>query len=63
MSLKEQMETGKVYVEFGHASAEDQAYEQVIEHQRQMAKELCFDYNNTRPMDTKRKDELLTELL
>ena len=31
MSLKEQMQTGKVYVEFGHASEEDKAYEQVIE--------------------------------
>ena len=41
MSLKEQMQTGKVYVEFGHASEEDKAYELVIEEQRQMAKELC----------------------
>ena len=63
MSLKEQMQTGKVYVEFGHASEEDKAYEQVIEEQRQIAKELCFDYNNTRPMDVKRKDELLSKLL
>ena len=63
MSLKEQMETGKVYIEFGHASEEDQAYEQVIEEQRQIAKEICFDYNNTRPMDVKRKDELLHRLL
>ena len=63
MSLKEQMETGKVYIEFGHASEEDKAYEQVIEEQRQIAKELCFDYNNTRPMDVERKDELLTRLL
>lgn len=63
MSLREQMETGKVYIEFGHASEEDQAYEQVIEAQRQIAKEICFDYNNTRPMDVKRKDELLHKLL
>lgn len=63
MSLREQMETGKVYIEFGHASKEDQAYEQVIEEQRQIAKEICFDYNNTRPMDVKRKDELLHRLL
>lgn len=63
MSLKEQMETGKVYVEFGHASEEDRAYEKVIEEQRQIAKEICFDYNNTRPMDVKRKDELLHKLL
>lgn len=63
MSLREQMETGKVYIEFGHASEEDQAYEQVIEEQRQIAKEICFDYNNTRPMDVKHKDELLHKLL
>ena len=63
MSLKEQMETGKVYIEFGHASEEDKAYEQVIEEQRQIAKEICFDYNNTRPMDVERKGELLKSLL
>ncbi len=63
MSLKEQMETGKVYIEFGHASEEDKAYEQVIEEQRQIAKEICFDYNNTRPMDVERKGELLNKLL
>lgn len=63
MSLKEQMETGKVYIEFGHASEEDKAYEQVIEEQRQIAKEICFDYNNTRPMDVERKGELLKKLL
>lgn len=63
MSLKEQMETGKVYVEFGHASEEDRAYEQEIAQQRQIAKELCFDYNNTRPMDTARRDALLDQLL
>ncbi|MGN0776491.1 MAG: sugar O-acetyltransferase [Candidatus Ventricola sp.] len=63
MSLKEQMETGKVYAEFGHASEEDQAYEKVIEEQRQTAKEICFDYNNTRPMDVERKSELLGKLL
>ena len=30
MSLKEQMETGKVYVEFGHADPADQACEQQL---------------------------------
>ena len=35
----------------------------MIEEQRQIAKEICFDYNNTRPMDVKRKDELLHRLL
>ena len=63
MSLKEQMKTGKVYVEFGHASLEDQEYEKVIEAQRQLAKDICFDYGNTRPTDVKTKDALLTKLL
>ena len=63
MSLKEQMKTGKVYVEFGHSDPEDIAYEKVTEDQRQLAKDICFDYNNTRPTNVERKDELLTKLL
>ncbi|MBR3795311.1 MAG: sugar O-acetyltransferase [Clostridia bacterium] len=63
MSLKEQMQTGKVYVEFGHSSEEDKAYEIETENQRQLAKDLCFDYNNTRPTDLERKGELLGKLL
>ncbi|MBP3656512.1 MAG: sugar O-acetyltransferase [Clostridia bacterium] len=63
MSLKEQMQTGKVYIESGHASEEDRAYEQEIENQRQVCKEICFDYNQTRPMDTGRKQALLARLL
>ena len=63
MSLKEQMETGKVYIEFGHASKEDQDYEKVIERQRLECKERCFDFNQTRPLDTKKKDEILRGLL
>ena len=63
MSLKEQMQTGKVYIESGHASAEDQAYERETENQRQIAKEICFDYGMTQPMDVEKKDALLTKLL
>ena len=63
MSFKEQMKTGKVYVEFGHASQEDKEYEKITEEQRQKAKEICFDYGNTRPTDVKTKDALLTKLL
>ncbi|MBR5287728.1 MAG: sugar O-acetyltransferase [Clostridia bacterium] len=63
MSLKEQMRTGKVYVEFGHSSEEDKAYEIETENQRQLAKDLCFDYNNTRPTNLERKNELLDQLL
>ncbi len=63
MSLKEQMQTGKLYVEFGHASEEDKEYEKIIEQQRLDAKELCFDYNNTRPLDIPRREKLLKQLL
>jgi len=63
MSLKEQMKTGLVYVESGHTDPEDIAYEKETEEQRQLAKDICFNYNNTRPTDVERKDELLTKLL
>lgn len=63
MSLKEQMRTGKVYIEFGHEGEEDKAYEKEIENQRQECKEICFDYNHTRPMDLPRKRKLLEKLL
>ena len=63
MSLKEQMETGKVYVEFGHADPADRACEQQLEAQRQLAKSRCFDYNQTRPTDLARKAALLDQLL
>lgn len=63
MSLKEQMMTGKLYVESGHAAAEDQAWEKITEEQRQRAKDLCFDYNHARPTDLETKQRILKELL
>lgn len=63
MSLKEQMQNGLLYCEYGHESEEDKAYEKVIEKQRADAKDIMFDYNNTRPSDLKAKDELLRKLL
>lgn len=63
MSLQEQMKTGKLYVEYGHASAEDRAYEKVIEGQRARCKELLYDYNHTRPSDQQTKDGILKTLL
>ena len=63
MSLKEQMQTGLVYVEGGHSDPADIAYEQETYEQRQLAKELCFDYNHTRPTELERKAELLDKLL
>ena len=35
MSLEKQMKTGLLYVEYGHASQEDRAYEKVIEKKRE----------------------------
>ena len=63
MSLKEQMMTGKLYVEWGHASREDQVWEQETSRQRQAAKDACFEYNHTRPTDLARKREILAGLL
>ncbi len=63
MPLEEQMRTGKLYVEFGHAAAADREYEKVIEAQRVRAKELAFDYNAARPSDYETKNRILSELL
>lgn len=63
MSMKEQMETGKVFVEFGHASAEDQAYEKLLDERRRRSKSLCFQYNQTDPMNEEQRGKLIRELL
>ena len=63
MSLEKQMKTGQVYVEFGHASPEDIAYEQEIDRQRRQCKELCFAYGQTPPSDMERKNDILRRLL
>ena len=63
MSLERQMKTGEVYVEFGHTSPEDIAYEKKIEEQRMVCKERCFAYNQTPPSDVARREEILGALL
>ena len=63
MSMKEQMETGKVFVEFGHASEEDQAYEKLLDERRRRSKSLCFRYNQTDPMNEEQRGKLIRELL
>lgn len=42
MSLKEQIESGKVFTEYGHVAREDREYEKLIEAQRRKSKQLCF---------------------
>lgn len=63
MSLENQMKTGQLYIEYGHKTEENKAYEKVIEEQRVQCKELVFDYNHTRPSDLERKKEILKQLL
>lgn len=63
MSLEKQMKNGLLYVEYGHASAEDQAYEKVIEARRARVKDLQFEYNNTMPSDLETKRALLEKML
>lgn len=63
MSLKEEMQSGLLYYEYGHPDADDQAYEKVIEKQRERGKDLTFAYNNTRPSDMETKNRLLKEIL
>lgn len=63
MSLKEQIESGKVFTEYGHTAQEDQEYEKIIEAQRRKSKQLCFRYNQTDPMDEEGREKLIRELL
>ena len=63
MSMKEQMETGKVFIEFGHASEEDQAYEKLLDERRRRSKSLCFQYNQTDPMNEEQRGKLIREVL
>lgn len=63
MTLEERMKNGSLYIEFGNKGQENKDYEALTEKQRKNCKELIFDYNNTRPKDVKRKDEILDELL
>lgn len=63
MSLKEEMQSGLLYYEYGHPDAEDQAYEKVLERQRERGKDLTFEYNHTRPSDMDTRNRLLKEIL
>ena len=63
MSLKEQIESGKVFTEYGHTAQEDLEYEKIIEAQRRKSKQLCFQYNQTDPMDEEGREKLVRELL
>lgn len=63
MSMKEQMESGLLFVESGHSDPEDIRYANELREMRKHCKEVLFDYNNTRPSDYETKDKLLRGLL
>lgn len=63
MSLKEQMEKGLLFTEYGHSDPEDVRYANELSEMRKHCKEVLFDYNNTRPSDYETKDKLLRGLL
>ena len=63
MRLEEQMKSGLLYREYGHKDPVDQEYEKIIEKQRVNAKEMMFDFNNTRPSDMETRTKILKELL
>lgn len=62
MNLEEQMKSGALYWEYGNTSEEDQAYEKVIEGQRENVKELVFDFNQTRPSNYEEKAALIEKI-
>lgn len=63
MRLEEQMKSGLLYREYGHKDPVDQEYEKIIEKQRVNAKEMMFDFNNTRPSDMETRTKILKKLL
>jgi len=52
MTEKEKMLKGELYQSFGKELTEE----------RLRAKELCFDFNNTRPSDIKKKNRIIESL-
>lgn len=62
MPLEYQMKHGQLYFENGHSDPEDKTYEKLIAEQRLHAKDVVFDYNNTRPSDLEKKKEMLISL-
>ena len=63
MNLKERIEAGMLFYEFGHKDHVDQQIERELDAQRKHCKEMLFDYNHTRPGDRKKRLEILQNLL
>lgn len=62
MSLQERIESGSIYVEYGHTNPEDRALQYELEKQRVRAKDLAFAYNRIKPSNARRKEKTLRKL-
>lgn len=63
MNLKERIEAGMLFYEFGHKDPVNQQIERELDAQRKHCKEMLFDYNHTRPGERKKRLEILQNLL
>lgn len=63
MTLKERIDNGMLFYEFGHKDPVDQEIERKLEQERNHCKEMLFDYNHTRPGDRETRMKILKELL
>ena len=63
MSLAEQIESGKVYMEYGHSDPADKAYAETLTKLRRCSKDAAFKYNKTLPSRYRKKEKILRKLL
>lgn len=62
MSLRDRIDSGKLYVEYGHPDPADRLLEAELRRQRDRAKVLAFAYNSTKPSRVRRRNRLLHKL-
>lgn len=62
MSLRERIDSGKIYIEHGHPDPADALLEKELLRQRNRAKRLAFNFNNTSPANRARREKVLRRL-
>lgn len=62
MTIKERMEKGMMYHEFGFGIEKYQAEAKMLANERSKYKEPVFDFNNTRPSEMDKRNLLLNEI-
>jgi galactoside O-acetyltransferase len=63
MNLKERIEKGMIFYEYGHTDPEDIAQERELDEKRRHCKNVMFEYNHTPPSEGRKRLRLLQELL